>query len=78
MKDVIYLVVNANQVVRMTKNLPSLKRGEVPIKVSVSVNDDAFHLPTISREIIISDWQKNVRLNDLELRQNSLRKKRLK
>lgn len=70
MKDVIYLVVNANQVVRMTKNLPSLKHGEVPIKISVSVNDDAFHLPTISREIIISDWQKNVRLNDLELRQN--------
>lgn len=28
MKDVIYLVVNANQVVRMTKTLPSLKRGE--------------------------------------------------
>lgn len=70
MKDVIYLVVNANQVVRMTKNLPSLKRGEVPIKVSVSVADDAFHMPTISREIIISDWQKDVRLNDLELRQN--------
>ena len=33
MKDVIYLVVNANQVVRMTKTLPSLKRGEVPIKI---------------------------------------------
>ena len=28
MKDVIYLVVNANQVVRMTKTLPSLKRGD--------------------------------------------------
>ena len=56
MKDVIYLVVNANQVVRMTKTLPSLKRGEVPIKVSVSVD--------------VTDWQKDVRLNDLELRQN--------
>lgn len=42
MKDVIYLVVNANQVVRMTKTLPSLKRGEVPIKVSVSVDDNAL------------------------------------
>lgn len=44
MKDVIYLVVNANQVVRMTKTLPSLKRGEVPIKVSVSVDDNAFSI----------------------------------
>lgn len=70
MKDVIYLVVNANQVVRMTKTLPSLKRGEVPIKVSVSVDDNAFSTPTISREVIVTDWQKDVRLNDLELRQN--------
>lgn len=70
MKDVIYLVVNANQVVRMTKTLPSLKRGEVPIKVSISVDDDAFDIPTISREIVVTDWQKDVRLNDLELRQN--------
>lgn len=55
MKDVIYLVVNANQVVRMTKTLPSLKRGEVPIKVSVSVDDNAFSTPTISREVIVTD-----------------------
>lgn len=70
MKDVIYLVVNANQVVRMTKTLPSLKRGEAPIKVSVSVDDNAFSTPTISREVTVTDWQKDVRLNDLELRQN--------
>lgn len=42
MKDAVYLVADANGVVRMTKRAPALYRQEVAVKVSVTIPDECF------------------------------------
>jgi hypothetical protein len=39
MKETIYLVVSPYKVERMTKNLPGLSRGEIPVKLSITVDE---------------------------------------
>lgn len=41
MEDVIYLVVNRHKVDRMTKNLPQLSKGEIPVKLTIRVEPTA-------------------------------------
>jgi hypothetical protein len=68
MKEVIYLVVSPYKVERMTKNLPSLSRGEIPVKLTVHVEDKAFREPVISKEVHIEDWREGVDIADVEFR----------
>lgn len=70
MKDVIYLRVNRNKVIGMTKTLPSIYRGEIPIKVNVTVNENAFREPVIQQSIVVNDWQDGIDLADVEFKQN--------
>jgi len=71
MREVIYLVANQYKVERMTKNPPSLNRGELPIKVTVEIDKSAFGKPTIEREIMVSSpWDDDVVLSDIELRKD--------
>ena len=55
MKEVIYLTASRNGVgSTVRKNLPTnLSRGEVPIKVVVTIADDAFAPPVIEQAISI-------------------------
>lgn len=55
MKEVIYLRVSRAKVEGMTKNLPYINRGEIPIKLTIEVKDDAFKEPTIAKEVVIED-----------------------
>lgn len=70
MKEIIYLVVSGNKVERMTKTMPNLYRGEIPVKLSVTVTDRAFDPPTLNQEIIVDDWRQGIDLEDVEFRQN--------
>ena len=74
MKETIYLVVSREKVERMTKNPPSLNRGELPIKVDVTVSPKAFTTPTISQEIYIDEWNEDLTLADVEMKKNFITK----
>jgi len=70
MKETIYLVCDQNQVDRMRKTLPSVRRGEIIVKLSVDINPKAFGRPTIAKEIYVDDWTKGIDLDDVEFRKN--------
>lgn len=50
----------------MTKNLPYINRGEIPVKLTIEVKDDAFKEPVIAKEVVIEDWQAGTDLADVE------------
>lgn len=55
MREVIFLRVSRQKVEGMTKNLPYINRGEIPVKLTIEVKDTAFKEPTIAKEVIIED-----------------------
>jgi hypothetical protein len=69
-RETIYLVINRRGVERMTKRLPELKRGEIPVKLTVSVADTAFREPVIERDVEIVDWRDGLEISDVELRES--------
>lgn len=66
MRESIYLRVSRNKVEGMTKNLPYINRGEVPIKLTIEVKDSAFKEPVIAKEVTIEDWQEGTDLADVQ------------
>lgn len=70
MKETIYLVVSKNKVERMTKTLPNLYRGEIPVKLSVEVDETAFREPVLERKVTINDWREGIDIADIEFREN--------
>jgi hypothetical protein len=68
MKETIYLVVTRSKVERMTKNLPQLDRGEIPVKLHVTVDEKAFREPVIEKHVEIDDWREGVDIADVEFR----------
>jgi hypothetical protein len=69
MHEVICLKVSRQRVEGMYKSLPSLARGEIPVKIDVIVEPSAFREPTIEREIRITDWRDGLDLADVELKE---------
>jgi hypothetical protein len=70
MKDVIFLVVDRTKVIRMTKGLPSLHRGEIPVKLNVTVADSAFREPVLERDVEVVDWREGIDLADVSFEQS--------
>lgn len=70
MKEVIYLVVSRYKVERMTKNLPTLSRGEIPVKLEFEVNEKAFLEPVISKKVYIEDWRDGIDIADVEFKES--------
>lgn len=56
MRDTCYLTLNSRGVVRMTKNPPSSKAGEVAVKVNVVVPDEVFRTPTAEATIEVPEY----------------------
>lgn len=65
MKDVVYLVVSRAGVQSMRKSLPNMHRGEIAIKVHVTVAEKAFAPPTIEQRIDIQDPYQGIDLEDV-------------
>jgi hypothetical protein len=70
MKETIYLVVSPYKVERMTKNLPGLSRGEIPVKLTITVDQKAFREPVISKEVYIDDWREGIDIADVEFKES--------
>lgn len=69
MKEVIYLRVTRHRVEGMTKRLPELSRGEIPVKLVIEVDDTAFREPVIEQRIRVSDWRQGIDIADVEIRE---------
>jgi len=50
MKEIIYLVVDQRGVQNMRKALPEVRRGEIPVKLTINVPPEAFSPPTLARD----------------------------
>jgi hypothetical protein len=70
MRETVYLVVSRHKVERMTKNLPQLSRGEIPVKLIVEVADTAFREPVIERKVEVVDWRDGIEVGDLDLKES--------
>jgi hypothetical protein len=68
-KETIYLRVSRTKVEGMTKNLPQLARGEIPVKLVVEVDPAAFREPVIEHHVRIADWRQGIDIADVELRE---------
>lgn len=70
MKDTIYLIANRDKITRMTKNLPDLYKGEIPIKLNVTVDPNAYGEPVVAKDIFIDDWTQGIKFDDVEFQSN--------
>jgi len=66
MKDVIYLTVTRNKVEKMTKNIPYLRKGEYVMRVEVTVDDDAYTEPMVTKEVHVDNWRQGIDVSDVE------------
>jgi hypothetical protein len=72
MIETIYLVADRYTVKRMTKGLPQLHRGEIPIKLELTVEDAAFREPVIEKQVHVEDWRQGVDIADVEFRETTI------
>lgn len=75
MKDVIYLVVDRYGVKRMTKKMPSLYTGEFPLKVEVTVEQNAFQNPTVTKQVVVEDWREGIDVSDVDFKETFITEK---
>jgi hypothetical protein len=69
MRETIFLRVSRAKVEGMTKSMPGLHRGEIPVKLVIDVEASAFREPVIERHVTITDWREGVDIGDLELKE---------
>lgn len=69
MKEVIYLRVSKTKVEGMTKNLPNLYQGEIPVKIEIEIKPEAFREPVIAKSIVIEDWREGMDIGDVDLKE---------
>lgn len=72
MTDTIFLVVTRRGIERMTKNLPSIARGEVPVKLLVTVEEGAFREPVIVKEVMVNDWREGIDMADVDFQGSAI------
>lgn len=70
MIETIYLVVDHNGVQRMTKRIPALYKGEIPVKLTVEVDPGAFKTPVLEKYIVIENWRQGTDIADVEFKEN--------
>lgn len=69
MKETIYLRVSPQRVEGMTKGLPTLCRGEIPVKLVIEVDPTAFREPVIEQKVLIQDWRQGIDIADVQLKE---------
>ncbi len=69
MKETIYLRVSRSKVEGMTKRLPDLARGEIPVKLVIEVDQSAFREPVIEQHVKITDWRDGIDIADVTLKE---------
>lgn len=68
MKDTIYLICTKSGIDRMRKSKQSatdLRQGEIPVKLSVEVDDTNWKPPYIEKKIFVNRWDKDIDVEDI-------------
>lgn len=65
MKDVIWLRVDKAKVLGMTKGIPALSRGELPVKLIIEVDPSCWGSPTLEQRVHVADWRQGMDLPDV-------------
>ena len=65
-----YSIVRGVQ--RMTKDLPSLYKSEIPIKLKLTVEPTAFREPVMEKSIVVEDWRAGVDIADVEFKETTI------
>jgi hypothetical protein len=60
MHDIIFLRCDRSKVLNMTKGVPATSRGEIIIKVAVTVDPKAYGNPVIEQKIEVVDWTEGI------------------
>ena len=58
----------------MNKNLPSIYKGEIIVKLTVNVAEKCFGTATIPQEIFIEDWRDGIDMQDVQFKKNLITK----
>ena len=69
MNQTIYLYADKWGINRMTKSLGAVRRGEIPIKLELEVNETAFREPVIEKRVVIDDWRQGVDIADVDFKE---------
>jgi hypothetical protein len=69
MRETIFLVVSRQKVEKLTKSLPMLSRGQIPVKLVIEVAETAFREPVIERYVKIDDWREGIDISDVDFKE---------
>jgi hypothetical protein len=68
MRETIYLRVSRNKVEGMTKKMPGLYKGELPVKLNIEIPDKSFGTPTIEKDVRIDTATPELTAADLNIK----------
>lgn len=68
MNETIYLRISRRKVEAMTKSLPWLNRGEIPVRLNLEIKDEAFREPVIVKDVVINDWREGIDMADVDFK----------
>lgn len=54
---------------RVTKELGRVGRGQIPIKLTLDIEETAFREPVITKEVRIEDWRQGVDIADVDFKE---------
>ena len=54
---------------RVTRELGKIQRGEIPIKLTLDIEETAFREPVIEKEVKIEDWRQGVDIADVDFKE---------
>jgi hypothetical protein len=69
MTDTIYLICSKDKVERMVKTKRSatdVYKGEIPIKLKLTIPQENWRPPFIEKEIIVNRWDENIDIEDVD------------
>jgi hypothetical protein len=66
-KETIYLAVSRTKIERMTKRLPDLQRGEIPVKLLIEVDPAAFGEPVLEQHVRVTDWREGIDIRPVDV-----------
>lgn len=54
---------------RVTKELGRVGRGQIPIKLTLDIEETAFREPVIEKHVTIEDWRQGVDIADVDFKE---------
>lgn len=68
MKDTCFLILTRSGISDMKKtprSIENLRKGEIPVKLKVTMDDSHFGPPYIEKEIMVEPWDKGIEIKDV-------------